>query len=438
MGIMSENNRRAVSIKTVGCRTNQADSLELMLRLMEHGIEIRDGFCGSSLIIINSCAVTSRAEKDVRMFISRAKKSSPEAFIWVMGCMTEIYDEGYWRQLGVHRVVRRGEQKICVDEIVEYLHTNKSTMEVESRKSCIRGRLVKVAVKVQEGCGMNCSYCIVPTTRGRERSVTEGEVLRKILYFKRLGASEIVLTGTHLGRWGYDLTPKKEIHHLLDYLLSRASGLRIRLSSIEPMGVTEQLIKIFSQKPADLCRHLHIPLQSGSDAVLKAMLRPYTTSDYRKLLDRVKTANPDMSIGTDVMVGFPSESVEEFNETRKFIQLMPLSYLHIFSFSPRPHTKAYGMKSSITHDEIKERVHILKQIDSSKRKAYMSTFIGREIDVIIEKVIDHRRAEGTSDTFIRSLIVKWESDNPYKPGARVGATGLRIVSSRDRLFLLCR
>jgi len=235
------------------------------------------------------------------------------------------------------------------------------------------------------------------------KSIPIGEVLKKIEIFVNNGAKEIIIVGVQLGAWGKDLNPPQTISYLLEGIFKKNFSIRVRLGSIEPWGINEKLIEMFSVKTKDqrLCPHIHIPLQSGSDSILKKMNRPYRKSDYYKIVSKILEADPDIAIGTDIITGFPGETDKEFEETLNFIESIPFAYLHIFTFSPRRETPAFSMPERVASNIMKERLKRLKEIDETKRNLFKQKFRGKTVNAIVEKVSDEKEASGTVEYFFR-------------------------------------
>ena len=408
-----------VCIKTVGCRTNQADSLQIMRKLLPMNVRLTKRFEEADIIIINTCAVTSRAERDVRLYLGQARRKSPRAIIAVAGCMTEITRPQLWEKYGELKIFANAEKKDIPEWIGDIARSKESRRLPEGRKELNRpAQVLRPPVKIQEGCAMSCSYCIVPRTRGTERSIPVDDILEKIRWFVERGAEEIVLTGTQLGSWGKDLDPPLAVADLLETILARGPGARIRLSSIEPWGVDERLVKFFRSRPESLCPHLHIPLQSGCDAVLRGMNRPYTTGQYRQMIESLIKADPDISLGTDVIVGFPGEGKAQLEETFAFVDSLPFAYLHVFSYSRREGTPAADLKGGARKREMKAGVAALRKLDGGKRDSFIRRFFGKEVQAVIEKLSTGGELSGTTAQFFKVVIPK--------AGDRAGLVGKTV------------
>jgi len=260
-------------------------------------------------------------------------------------------------------------------------------------------------LKVQDGCNSFCSYCIIPYARGRSRSLPEEDVMEQICKLSSSGYREIVLTGIHLGHYGHDLSPGTSLLELLKKIEDHNAIERLRISSIEPMEVTDEMIAHIKDSSI-ICRHLHIPMQSGDNKILNSMKRNYDTDRFRSRIEKIINAIPGMAIGIDVLVGFPGEGEEEFKNTREFIESMPLAYLHVFPYSKRPGTEASTLPDHVQESLKKERGKILRDIGKRKRIEYNRRFIGKELSVLVENTKDRETGsmKGFSDNYIPVLI----------------------------------
>ena len=406
----------------MGCRTNQADSQALEIEGAARGARLVREMEDADVVIINSCAVTSRAARDVRRLVGQARRRAPGARLVVTGCMVEVEDRELWTSLGVSRVVPRAER-------MSALHDLAAGPGLEPALGTSRPSL-----KVQEGCSVGCGYCIVPRTRGPERSVDPEQVEREASRLAGLGAREVVLTGTQLGAWGRDLVPRRTLLDLVRQLVSGRVVGRVRLSSIEPWGLQAELATLMASPDPGLCSHLHVPLQSGSERIHAAMARPGSPAHWRDALLAVASIAPDAAFGTDVLVGFPGEGPAEFEDTVVLLESVPLSYLHVFPFSPRPGTPAADLPGRPDEREVQRRVRVLRDLSSGMRAAFLDRLIGRPLEVVVERV---RRGQagvvGTSGEYARVVVED-------APGEHVGRTlaaravrveGERVVARLD-------
>ncbi|MBU0609804.1 MAG: tRNA (N(6)-L-threonylcarbamoyladenosine(37)-C(2))-methylthiotransferase MtaB, partial [Armatimonadetes bacterium] len=368
------------ALKTLGCKLNQYESEQMREQLQHLGYAIVDFDTPADLVLINSCTVTHHADRDTRRLARRAKKTNAHAFVVVTGCYAEVSPEEL-RAIPEIDLVCRMTDKLRIGELVRGLSPAVSGADPTSDTRGMgsapdtagdRPRAphlisqfaehTRCFVKVQEGCNARCSYCIIPQARGPSRSVPPEEVLEQARRLVLAGHPEIVLIGTHLGQFGLDLPQADGLVALVRCLAAIPELQRLRLSSIEPREVSEDLIALMAQdggqREPKLCRYLHIPLQSGCDSVLTRMNRPYDTAFYADLIGRTHAAQPAAGLGADVIVGFPGESEEEFEQTRQFVEGLPLSYLHVFTYSRRKGTPAADMPGQVPHDVALARNHI--------------------------------------------------------------------------------
>jgi threonylcarbamoyladenosine tRNA methylthiotransferase MtaB len=370
-----------VSIVTLGCKVNQFES-----RALEEALEARGHTTvpfgePADAVVVNSCTVTHRSDRDARALARRARRANPDARILVTGCYAQVDPEAV-RRLGVDAVVGTGEKGaipdlldagaggVLVGDVTglgELAATPVRRFRERSRAFC----------KVQDGCDAACTYCIVPRARGRSRSLPLTEVRRALARLRDSGHGEVVLTGVHLGLWGRGLEPPLPFTALLE-AVETAGIPRVRLSSLEPGELTGEVIGAVGASQI-LCRHLHVPLQSGSDRVLSAMGRPYAAAEYRDRVAAALRALPGLCLGADVIVGFPGEDDAAFDETRKLVEAVPFAYLHVFPFSPRRGTRAWNLPGRAPTEKVRERARLLRAASDRKRREFHQTHLGREL-----------------------------------------------------------
>jgi threonylcarbamoyladenosine tRNA methylthiotransferase MtaB len=396
-----------LAIVTLGCKVNQFES-EAMAEAMEgEGWQLVPFGPGVDCVIVNTCVVTARAQADSRRWIHRAGRENPNGLLLAVGCFPQIDLDGVI-SLGVDGVVGN-QEKGCISEIVAEMQRGKKpvirvgdVMGAEQPPALQTTRFrrhTRAFLKIQDGCDARCSYCIVPLARGRSRSTTPMHVLASLKALKTAGYQEAVLVGIHLGAYGLDLEPRTTLLGLLDQIEKGETPPRIRLSSLEPQEVTPQLIALIASSQK-ICPHLHLPLQSGADGILRRMRRPYTGAFFRDLVLGISQKMPHAAIGADVMVGFPGEDEQAFGQTYDLLQALPLSYLHCFPFSPRPGTPAARMPGQVAERAKKERVQILRGLSREKRGAFYSRFIDEPLTLLIE----HRREKGMLRGISRNYI----------------------------------
>ncbi|MDI6714459.1 MAG: tRNA (N(6)-L-threonylcarbamoyladenosine(37)-C(2))-methylthiotransferase MtaB [Thermodesulfovibrio sp.] len=375
-----------ICLITYGCKVNQAESQKWERILNAYGYEITDEKDKADFWIINTCAVTHKAEIQSRQIINKAKKLGIKTF--VTGCYVNLTEN-----------LDGGNIKFIPNCNKDLIINNFSRINESKNLKISRHRAI---IKIQDGCNNYCSYCIVPYLRGKPKSIPPEEILEEINLYESMGIKEIILSGINLGLYGIDFSEKRiNLKQLLKQILKKTSIYRIRLSSIEINHIDEEFLDIIDNKR--ICKHLHIPLQHGSDRILKLMNRPYNTELYLRKFEEIIKRFPNISIGTDVIIGFPSEKDYDFIETLKIIEDLSFSYLHVFPYSRRPFTKASKMSEQV-HEQIKkERVSILNELASRKRNKYLKNFIGKIVEVIVESR-KNNLFSGTSDNYIKCFF----------------------------------
>ena len=395
------------SIQTLGCKVNQIDSAAICDLLESTDYRRVEFGQPADLVVINTCAVTARADRQGRQWVSRARAAFPDATIVVTGCSPETSQapSAYPDADVVCGNLEKADLLDLIDQVrrfagrIERIQSPQSDSPVEfGRPRNMPGR-TRSFLKVQEGCCFACAYCIVPAARGPSRSLPYPDVEARFGALVKSGYREIVLSGIHLGAWGIELSPRESIVDLVDRLSAAFSDVRIRLSSIEPREIDDRLIALLQDRE-NLCRHLHIPLQSGSNEILALMNRNYDAQTYADLVERIADRVEGVTIGADLIVGFPQESQAHFEATQLLVARLPLSHFHVFPFSIRPNTKAATMPGHIGADQIKRRAAILRALDREKRTAHYRRFLGQSLDVLCEGQKSDGRYGGMSDNYI--------------------------------------
>jgi threonylcarbamoyladenosine tRNA methylthiotransferase MtaB len=390
--------KKSVKFYTLGCKVNQYDTQEIRERFLESGFVEARGKQAADVYLVNTCTVTAKADKDSFYYIHRSHHENPEAMIVVTGCLAGLDKKKILAEPGVCLVIPNHDK----DKIVRRLGKKRA-----SRKTGIsffQGH-TRAFVKIQDGCDNCCSYCRVPLARGASRSKRASGIIREAKDLVEKGFKEIVLTGICLGSYGKDLKPRKSLVDLITELEKISGLLRIRLSSIEAGDVSDQLIDKMAGS-SKLCRHLHIPIQSGDDKVLKGMRRKYSRKYYLDLAGKIRRRIPQAAITTDVLVGFPQEDEENFRNTLDLVKKISPSRTHIFPFSPRPGTAAFNMAERVNDPRIRERVKRLREVSELCSLAYQSKFQDRDLNVLTEGRWreDERFWEGYTDTYIKVLF----------------------------------
>jgi threonylcarbamoyladenosine tRNA methylthiotransferase MtaB len=387
-----------VAFKTLGCKLNQAETESWLSQLQDEGYEIVDSPQEADVYLVNTCTVTHVADRKARHFLRLARRQNPQALIVAAGCYAERAPEEL-KQLGVVDLILGNKEK-------EQLPSELAKLGIKPNRFnhhpvSFRTRSL---VKIQDGCNDFCSYCIVPYVRGRERSLPCRQILDEVKIKVVQGYLEVTLTGIKIGAYqdeGMNLT------NLVRQILEDTGIRRLRLSSLQPMDLTADLISLWEDER--LCPHFHLPLQSGSQGVLCRMRRRYSLNDYRKAISMIGEKIPDAAITTDILVGFPGETDEEFDESYHLCQTLPLAKIHVFSFSPRPGTLATKMPRQV--DERKKRERSEQMIELSRRKAYTfrRKFLGREVSVLWENEISPSVWRGLTANYLQ-VFTKSERD----------------------------
>jgi len=399
-----------IAIKTLGCKVNQYDSAVIQQRLGERSCSFVPFEEPADVYVINTCTVTDRADWEARQLVRRAKRLAPEARVVMTGCYAQVSPREVSQLPGIDVVVglnRMDELVGCV--LGEGPAEPSQTLVGDPREE--RGVAVlgaekfaghtRAFLKVQEGCNFACSYCIIPTARGRSRSVTPEAVLEQVDSLTRRGFVEIVLTGIHLGGYGHDLRPKTTLSELVRKISGNGRVRRLRLSSLDPREVTRELLDVMAESDV-VCPHLHVCVQSGDDAVLKAMRRNYDTAYFEEKLTEARKMLPHAALGTDVIVGFPGETDESFARSLDFLERVPLTYLHVFPYSTRAGTQAANMPAHISNETKKERSRIARELGSRKKKEFYRAQVGRRRSVLVERVSEKESGfvRGYSENYV--------------------------------------
>lgn len=386
----AEVKRLKASVTTLGCKSNQYDSSALEDVMRGADLDVVPFPAFADAYIINTCSVTGKTDHQSRQLIRKVRKLNPGAVVIVTGCYAQVSPDEVVRIEGVDYVVGNP-QKGAILEYILKGRPAKPEMAVGdwrqgtplSLRARSSGGRTRANLKVQEGCDRACSYCIIPKARGRSKSVALDDVEREMEILIEAGYREIILTGIHLGAYGSDLSPSEDITSILKLIEKRDLPCRFRISSLDPDEVTDELTDILKTSKR-ICNHLHLPLQSGDDGVINNMRRPYTASLFRQKAERLFASVPDISVGIDVIAGFPGEGEKEFSNTYSLINSLPLSYLHIFPFSKRRGTPAAERPGQVDPRVIKDRCEVLKELDREKRLSFHRSFLDKKAEVLFE------------------------------------------------------
>jgi threonylcarbamoyladenosine tRNA methylthiotransferase MtaB len=440
-------------VANFGCRATQADGAAIERQLRERGLERASEPAQAGLVVLNTCTVTAAADQDARAAIRRIHRKNPLAQIVVTGCYAQRAPEEIAALPGVSQVIGNSHKHRLAEiawgagqtsgrqPLRDFVPLAQLTPDVPGPGASVRhpasgvrrpifvsdifahtefqaapvfdaanGR-TRPNLKVQDGCDNRCSFCVIPYVRGHSRSLPLGEVIREVGELVTAGYREVVISGINLGRWGRDLAQNMwggrprppAFEDLVRAILSETALEKLRISSVETMDWSDRLIEIMAQSPR-IAKHAHVPLQSGSDAVLRRMHRKYRPWHYREKIEKIRAAMPTAAIGADVMVGFPGETVAEFDDTRRLVEDLPFTYLHIFTYSARPGTPAATLGKQVPVHAARERHRILSEIVAKKKLAFMSSFVGQAIETITlnsaGRDLEDEYTEGLTDNYL--------------------------------------
>ena len=447
---------RGYYIENFGCRAAQADGSAIERQLAGRGMERVADARDADVVVLNTCTVTAAADQDARAAIRRTRREQPDAKILVTGCYAQRVPEEIAALDGVTWVVGNS-HKDQIGEIVGgylpakvadfvplrailggdidsfgppgtfigdiFAHTELLSAHVFDGTERTRPNL-----KVQDGCDNRCSFCVIPFVRGQSRSLEIEIVLREIQELERAGYREVVISGINLGRWGRDFAVQGRFIDLINAILERTSIPKLRLSSVEPMDWSDELIALMASSTR-IAKHAHVPLQSGSDRVLRKMHRKYRPWHYSEKIQEIRAAMPDAAIGADVMVGFPGENDELFDESRRFIEQLPFTYLHVFTYSPRPGTSAATMTAQVPVATAQMRNRILREAAASKNLEFRRGFIGRTVDAITLRKCADNATEALSDNYLKLEIAGVHTPNQWAKVLIQGVTEKGLIGS---------
>ncbi len=470
-------------VENFGCRAARADGEAVSDRLCAAGLVLQN-FVLADVVIVNTCSVTAEADRAARAFIRRAHRQNPNARIVVTGCYAQRAPQELAGLEGVSAVIGNSHKALAPQIVLGLLgraapHMSSELIQVRTatdleragseqmapppvvwaddrfahsfleEAQVIPGTQTRPNLKIQEGCGNRCTFCVIPQTRGSSKSLPASSVLKQVEGFVAAGGNELVFSGINLGRWGRDLSASSRtgdsgqapstLAALVRHIFERTGLPRLRLSSIEPMDWDSELIGLMAEFGGRrLARHAHLPLQSGSDAVLRRMHRRYRPWHYAdKVASLVRAAGPELTLGADVMVGFPGESDAEFEETLALIRALPFGYLHLFPFSPRPGTPGWALHAErpVPAQVAEERMAALRTLAGEKTKAHRLSFVGRELNAITLHTPAEMAARGRTAALTENFVpveLKGQMDSNRLVRLRVtGLTGEMALQALD-------
>ena len=401
---------KTVAFCTLGCKVNQYETNAMMQKMIEAGYEVVDFETKADIYIINTCTVTNMADKKSRQMLRRVKEINPEAILVAVGCYAQVAKEkleqipeidlilGINEKNDIVKYVEQASKNTYVSDVLhqtEFLDFGDVTYTEKTR----------AVIKVQDGCNQFCSYCIIPYARGRIRSRKPESVIKEITDVAKEGIKEVVITGIHIASYGKDFNTEYRLIDLLEEIQKVDEIQRIRLGSLEPTLITEEFVTRL-KKLSKICDHFHLSLQSGCDETLKRMNRKYTTNQFRNVVELLRNAYPEVHLTTDVIVGFPGETEEEFNKTYEFLKEIKFYKMHVFKYSPRSGTVAAKMPNQIDGNVKEERSNKLIELSDKNEKEYNQQYIGKEVEVLLEE----REGEYLKGHTTNYMVVKMKTN----------------------------
>lgn len=396
-----------VAFYTLGCKLNFSETSTIGEQFVTNGFNVVDFKDKADVYVINTCSVTDNADRECRQIVRRALRNNPNAFIAVTGCYAQLRPEEIAGISGVDVILGSNEKFKLFDYIESfekrelscvYVSPTENLSDINAAFSTEATGRTRAFLKVQDGCDYTCSYCTIPMARGKSRSIRPEEIMNNLQLLINSGYKEIVLTGVNVGDYG--ISSGMDFYRLLTMIHGMDAEFRMRISSIEPNLLTDEIIDL-AKGSSKMCRHFHIPLQSGSTKILKLMQRRYKKEFYRDLIYKLNDRISDVGIGVDVIVGFPGETEDEFLETYEFLNELPVSYLHVFTYSERPDTKAISLPGIVDIAERKRRNNMLRILSEKKRHAFYQRMTGTTQEVIFEHQNHNGMMKGFTSNYVR-------------------------------------
>ena len=389
-------NIKKVAFVTLGCKVNQYESNAMAQKFIENNYEICNIEDNPDIIIVNTCTVTNIADRKSRQLLRKAKETNPNAVVVACGCYVQVAKDKVDNIDEIDISIGNSEKKDIVQIVENYINQNEminEIIDVNKEKDFSEMGLVtftektRATIKIQDGCNNFCTYCLIPYARGRVRSRNKENIIKEVEEIAKKGIQEIVITGIHIASYGLDFTDNYRMIDLLEDL-NKIDGIkRIRLGSLEPSLITDEFTKRLS-KLDKICNHFHLSLQSGCDETLKRMNRKYTTGEFRQVVDRLRKAFKDVNLTTDIIVGFPGETEEEFEKTYKFLKEIEFYKMHIFKYSPREGTPASKMSNQVDGNIKEERSQKLIELSEKNQEEYNKIYFSKPQEVLFEEQKD--------------------------------------------------
>ena len=398
---------QTVALHTLGCKLNFSETSTIGNQFLNNGFSVVDIKDKADVYVFNTCTVTENAEKECRQLVRRVLRNNPNAYVIVTGCYAQLRADEIAAIDGVDAVLGSNEKFEIFSLLKDFNKKELSCIYVSPTdelnkfgvaSSTDADSRTRAYFKIQDGCDYKCTFCTIPLARGKSRSMNPELVIQEFTNLVKRGYKEIILTGVNVGDYGKSFDTN--LYNLLINLILVEGDFRIRISSIEPNLLTNEIINLTAESEK-LCNHFHIPLQSGSDTILRSMQRRYTCDDYRRVILKSNQLISDIGIGVDVIVGYPGESEKEFMETYNLLLELPISYLHVFTYSERPDTKALTISESVDPVERKRRSRMLRILSDKKKNDFYNRMIGKNLDVLFESKGEDDLIKGFSSNYVR-------------------------------------
>lgn len=426
-------------VENFGCRASQSDGAGIERQFGELGLVGAPNPQTAEIVVLNTCTVTASADQDARAAVRRIRRQNPDCKIVVTGCyaqrapqeiaslpgVTQVVGNSHKHQLAMLALAKGNSRDsaltpgstgfVPLSELAASVELSASSLSVHVSDIFAHTELVAAPVfdsanertrpnlKVQDGCDNRCSFCVIPYVRGQSRSMKLDDVISQVNLLVDTGYRELVISGINLGRWGRDLPEDLDFEELIQAILQQTSLEKLRISSVEPMDWSDELIALVAGS-SRIAKHAHVPMQSGSDRLLRKMHRKYRPWHYQEKIETIRAAMPTAAIGADVMVGFPGETDQDFEATRCMVERLPFTYLHVFTYSARPGTPAAEMTEQVPVRVARDRNQILRELITQKKQAFVESFVGKRVDAITLNVADARSTEALTDNYLKLRV----------------------------------
>lgn len=406
---------KKVAFYTLGCKVNQYETNKMMDLFINTGYEIVDFDSIADVYVVNTCTVTNMSDRKSRQIIHKTKETNPNSILCVVGCYAQVSKDELLKMDGIDIILGTNDRKDIIEKVNDF--QNEKICEVndvmkvrtyEEWGGVAFSDKARAEIKIQDGCDRYCTYCIIPYARGPVRSRTIDDVCNEIIDLAKTGIKEVVLTGIHISSYGKDISKEIRLIDLLEKVQNIGGIERVRLGSLEPNIITKEFVARI-KKITKLCNHFHLSLQSGCTNTLKRMNRRYTADEFYEKVELLRNNIPDVALTTDVIVGFPGETDEEFEQTFEFLKKVNFSKMHVFKYSPRKGTPAASYENQVDGNIKEERSKILIKLSDENEKAFAEKYIGKEIDVLFEN-----EKEGHTTNYIKCVSEKDETPNEIK------------------------